>query len=198
MRFLNLPIMCQFSEIIQNDILWYCISTDLLCRLTTATPLGGYWRINVACEWCFSVEGTELKQVCREQDLIALKMRNSIERERKFEFEIRNLTSSYHCLSILIEYGCMFVCMFVCLMLIPAWSSLVRYTCCTWEEAEFIGRGSYRKINSVPPTLLPLRTKTHATLISFYNFFQQFFSYLTSPLIKSLTRYILLYICNLW
>ena len=60
----------------------------------------------------------------------------------------------------------------------------------TWEEAEFIGRGSYRKINSVPPTLLPLRAKTYATLISFYNFFLQFFSYLTSPLTKSLKRHV--------
>ena len=97
-----------------------------------------------------------------------------------------------------------FVCLFVCLLDMPAWSSLIRYTCCTWEEAEFIGRGPYRKINSVPPTLLPLRAKTYATLISFYNFFLisfynfflQIFSYLTSLLIKSLTRYMLLYICS--
>ena len=114
-----------------------------------------------------------------------------------------------------IEYGCLFVCMFVCTFvclyvclyvcwICAAWSSLIRYTCCTWEEAEFIGGGPYRKINSAPPTRLPFRAKTYATsisfyncfLISFYNFFLQIFSYLTSLLIKCLTRYILLYICN--
>ena len=101
-------------------------------------------------------------------------------------------------------YVFLFVCLFVCLLDMRAWSSLIRYTCCTWEEAEFIGRGPYRKINSVPTTLLPLREKPYATSISFYNcflissydFFLQIFSYLTSLLIKSLTRYILLYICN--
>ena len=56
-------------------------------------------------------------------------------------------------------FVCMFVCLYVCLLDIPAWSSLIRYTCCTWEEAEFIGRCYYRKINSVPPTLLPLQVK---------------------------------------
>ena len=93
-------------------------------------------------------------------------------------------------------YVCLFVCLFVCLLDMPAWSTLIRYTCCTWEEAEFIGRGPYRKISSAPPTRLPLRAKTYATLVPFYNFFLKLFSHLTSLLIKSLWRYMLLYICN--
>ena len=93
-------------------------------------------------------------------------------------------------------YVCLFVCLFVCLLDMPAWSTLIRYTCCTWEEAEFIGRGPYRKMNSAPPTRLPLRAKTYATLIPSYNFFLKMFSHLTSLLIKSLWRYMLLYICN--
>ena len=108
-------------------------------------------------------------------------------------------------------FVCMFVCTFFCL-----------YVClsvcwiCAPDRASFDTRvvhGKKRnssaevpieKLTHVPPTLLPLRAKTYAThisfyncfLISFYNFFLQIFSYLTSLLIKSLTRYILLYICN--
>ena len=58
-------------------------------------------------------------------------------------------------------------------------------------------RGPYRKIHSAPPTRLPLRAKTYATLISFYNFFLKFFFFIWRHLlIKSLWRYMLLYICN--
>ena len=110
---------------------------------------------------------------------------------------IRMFVCLYVCLFVCLFF-CIFVCLYVCLS--------AGYTCLiepysihvlSMGRSGFIIRGSYRKINSVPPTLLPLRAKTYPTLISFYNIFRLFFSQLTSPVIKSLTRYILLYICNL-
>ena len=88
----------------------------------------------------------------------------------------------------------MFVCMFVCWIYPPgraSFDTLVVHG----KKRNLSAEVPIEKINSVPPTLLPLQAKTYATLISFYNFFLQF-SDLTSLLIKSLTRYMLLYICN--
>ena len=56
--------------------------------------------------------------------------------------------------------------MFVCLLDIPSQSNRIQCTCYIWEEAEFIGEGSYRKINSIPTTLLRLWAKTELSYLS--------------------------------
>ena len=72
----------------------------------------------------------------------------------------------YVCLYVRL-YVCLFVCLFVCWIYPP-------------DRASFVTRGVHGKkrnlsaevpIEKLTLTLLPLRAKTFATLISFYNFF---------------------------